>query len=359
MAVTRTCVREANLQRRDKQAQIAVHSALDFSDLLLTLREFYGLPELNTPQDLGLWGTHLRLRFETSDGRRLFLKEKPPYLSDDEFKCQLLLHAHIEHRHGPVAPLLASTTGAVVFSWHGHQFRLSEWARGRHLSSLNANDQTALGQTVARFHKAALDFSSEHCGDWTFPRNRGLVSPERWPEILEYTRFVDHALRTLQADCSMTMAWIRDWVRRHGVAIEHCKLPEQFIHGDVDCFNCIETENGDLLLVDLDESRWGYRLTDIAHAAAMTGGMLISTEDAPAVIRRHWQWRSIERLLSGFSKHTPLTMIERNLFNDSLGLSLIRCFVGGLDLDEPSCATITKELPSHLEALVAMLRALE
>jgi len=110
-------------------------------------------------------------------------------------------------------------------------------------------------------------------------------------------------------------------------------------------------------LVDLDEAHWGYRITDITYAAAIVGGMLFFREDVRAHISSSWQWTKIKQVLNGFDRHIPLTDVERACFNDLLGLNLIRCFVGGLDLDEPSIMP-PKDLPEQLDTLVTMLEAL-
>jgi len=211
---------------------------------------------------------------------------------------------------------------------------------------------------VARFQIAALGFESKYVGNWNFPQNRPFTCPERWPEILEYVNHVDRALMELYKHGSHALSWLRDWIRRHGNSIEQHELPEQFIHGDVDCFNCIVDSLGNSVLVDLDDAHWGYRITDIASSAAIVGGIILPSEDVPARVDGNWRWDNIEQVLVGFENHSHLTDIERACFNDFLGLNLVRSFVSCLNLDDPSIRP-QKDLPSQVDALIAMLKFLK
>jgi Ser/Thr protein kinase RdoA (MazF antagonist) len=301
------------------------------------------------------------LQLRAADGRILFLKEKPYYLYDDEFEFHLRLHCHVQQQNGPVVPLLVSASGGMVFLWEGRQFKLLEWMPGRHLCPSQPTELLELGSLIARFQIAALDFKSEYAGDWGFPRNRSFFCPERWAEILEYTKYIHYAFTALQKPEPRALSWIRDWVMRHGTSIEWQDLPQQFTHGDADYFNSVKGTTGDLALVDLDDAHWGYRIIDLTCAAAVVGGMLpTSEEDAYALASGGWQWQRIEILVSGFERLSCLTDVESSCFKSLLGLSLVRLLVGGLDLDEPSTAIPPEAvLLDQLDALVAMLEALE
>jgi len=186
------------------------------SQLLHSVNYYYQLPDCVILHELGLWGTHFRWKLKTPDGKLIFLKEKPYYLYSDEFKFLLCLHFHIQRRKGPVASLLISATGELSFSWEGREFAVQEWVTGRHLSPLQPNDLTELGDLIGQFQLVALDFESAYAGNWSFPRNRHFTCPESWSEILEYTKYIDCALARLDRQKVTTLLWIQEWVRRHG-----------------------------------------------------------------------------------------------------------------------------------------------
>lgn len=328
------------------------------TQLLSVVCSQYGFTDFTISQELGLWGSHIRWQLRSPKGQLFLLKEKPPYISDDEFESQLCLHHHIQRQNGPVVQLLITMTNELSLVWANRHLALLTWVEGRHLYPQQLEDNVELGGVIARFQDAAKSFES-NTGNWELPHNRHWTAPERWTHILAYTEYVRQALQEIEEkEKAVALHQIQDWIIRQGTILDAQELPEQFIHADADCFNCIQG-HGDTYIVDLDEVHWGYRVTDLAYAAAYVGGMHHVREDARGHIATVWQWEKIQGVLQGFGKHSSLTEVERANFHRFLGLNLIRAFISSLDLDTTNSITIPDDLVEQLKMLAILLALLE
>jgi Ser/Thr protein kinase RdoA (MazF antagonist) len=280
---------------------------------------------------------------------KLFLKEKPKYITYNHFILHLRLHEYVKRRQGPIASILRATNGQLWFRLDGRIFELQEWVEGKSPIPPSLSDSSKIGGLLGHFQNSVKEFKSERHSNWRFPTNRSLICPERWFEIANYTKFLNNALsKSENQDAGLTEG-IQRFVEEQGRSIEWTKLPRQFIYGDFDCLNCLKNSMGRMVLVDLDLVHWGYRMSDIAFAAAVICGMEYSRSSGYH-IRKKWQSDMERRLLSGYEEHVPMSNYEKQCLGKLFALNLVRAFVSCLDLD-----CVDPKIPSDfLEQIYAL-----
>jgi hypothetical protein len=94
----------------------------------------------------------------------------------------------------------------------------------------------------------------------------------------------------------------------------------------------VKDSSGKMILLDLDLVHWGYRISDIAFAVAVTCGMGYS-RSLGYHIRKKWRSDMARKLLSGYEKHSSFLTYEKQCLDELFALNLVRAFISCLDLD--------------------------
>jgi len=300
--------------------------------LLVRLSNEYALGECTILKEMDRNPAQTKYELETSKGIKLFLKEKPEYITYDHFVLHLRLQEYAKRRLGPIANIMKTTNGQLWFQVDERIFELQEWVEGKPPIPPSLRDSSKMGGLLGLFQNSVKEFKSKRNNNWRFPTNRSIICPERWQEIANYTKFLKNALsRSEKQDADLTDG-IQRFVEEQGHSVEWRKLPRQFIYGDFDCLNCLKDSFGIMMLVDLDLVHWGYRISDIAYAIAIICGMEYS-ESSGYHMRKKWQSALERQLLSGYEEHVQLSNYERQYLGKLIVLNLVRAFVSCLDLD--------------------------
>jgi Ser/Thr protein kinase RdoA (MazF antagonist) len=261
-------------------------------------REF-GLPELRLEQAVAGWGGHLRAVVRDATGRRLFLKERPFYLSGPEFEHSLRVQAAVSERDPGLVPAVLRTGKGrlcAVQPAGSRSFGLMELVDGG--AALSARDSGTLARELARLH-LALRAATPGLG-------RGQVRAgvrRRWfPDSAESIRwYVGHVLGTLRRDLIPPAGWaaVRHWLERQ----EPVPVPEpQWIHGDAAPGNVLQSATGKLTWIDFDDTRIGSPEWEVARAGALAGGY----RDGTAALRDTWDVERVRELTGGYRACAPL-----------------------------------------------------
>jgi Ser/Thr protein kinase RdoA (MazF antagonist) len=265
----------------------------------------------------------------------IFLKEKPYYLLNSEFAFHLELHDHAYKVGAPVVRLYKTRSGKLFGKWRGRCFELQEWIRGLQVSPERPADRQELGRLLAKLHRASMSFTGDYRGDWSFFRHRHPLFPDKqmrdWLSLLEYLR---QAFQKLAIDHDKDVDDLRRLIARDVSEIESTiGLCELHVHGDLVYANTVKSDSGTVYALDLDDSRWGYRMTDLAWSSM--NSLFSNTNSRVSEINPDKILAPLE-VIEGYQEVLAISEAELELAPRFLELALIRGFVDLLDLDEPT-----------------------
>lgn len=320
----------------------------------------YGLPSCQFIQDVSFWGETWRWHISTKDGQNYFFKEKAYYLTRDAFCLQQQLHAFLYDNGGPVVRLCKTTGGDEYLALDGRLFALQEYHHASHPNPANKADIEMLGKTLSLFHMRAQHFHPDHripFRDWSLPHLRGDYFPETWQEIMHYTHHLNRLYRYIGDTDFSALSRLRDWITHHSHTLKMLVVPMTWIHGDANCFNCLGNSQIGMVLVDVDNAHWGYRLSDVALAAASVGMIYQLTETDTPVLYQTLRTEYIDALLKGVREIFPFTEAEQRYWPIFLGLGMIRVLINYTDL-YMSNRNLARDLKLFTEQTIAMLAKL-
>lgn len=327
-------------------------------DLLSRLAQHYDLGHCDYVDEYISWGQHIRLLIQSSDHGKMFLKERPAFLNPAEYSLHIRAHAYLAEQNSCVVPIMWSNTGDLIFEWQGRHFYLQKWLPARAIHDDNDNDAWKLGVALGQFLKDIWTFpATKHERSFAYPSSRGSFSPSTWPEILAYIGLIDHAVQahnTRHIIFEIT-EWLRNWVQKTGKQMEPFLFPAQFVHGDIQRFNCIVDSLGQVYLVDLERLHWSYRIMEIANACIMLGAFDSPIVPPQAHTKSALNRRIMSKTFSGVQSQVELSQIEEDHFGYFLGFALVRNFIGALDFDVPTSLTVPDDLETQLMAVVTMI----
>lgn len=328
--------------------------------ILDVVAEMYGLPVCQLLQDLALWGETWRWHISMKDGKHYFLKEKADFLTEEAFVLQQHLHAFTYENGGPVVKLYETTQGTWYLTIDGRLFTLQEYCPVGHPDPTNRADIEELGKTLSRFHKRAESFRPGHLanqGDWSLQKLRANYFPEIWQEITSYTYHLDRLYQHVgYTDCS-ALLWLRGWITRQGHALNTLTFSTTWIHGDINCFNCLGNSQMGMVLIDTDSFHWGYRLSDVALAAASVGMIYQLAETDEPTLYQTLRTEYIHALLRGVEEIFPFTEVERQCWPIFLGFGMVRALIDYTELYVTN-KHLSRDLKVFVERTIAMLSTL-
>jgi Ser/Thr protein kinase RdoA (MazF antagonist) len=318
------------------------------SRLLSSIADAYGLVSLVPLESRATWGGHLRGRLQDKQGHVYLIKERSPELTPELFEAHLKLHRHVESFGGPVAHLIPSSGGATHVTIDNRQFELQAFCAGSS-GHLAVGEVRSAGRALARFLGIASTFGAWPVGDWSVPRDRSSRLPDRWEWIVPYLRHlaVDPVSGSLVSE--LVSAIIS---AQHAPDSWH-SLPAQMIHGDVHPVNFVASGDS-TILVDLDEARFGYRLWDIAHAAAAIG--CIQTSGRENDVRESWDVTRLGSFVAGLSDFMSLSQSENVLMRGVLASATAVVVIEDLDYDVT--APTANQAREVLARLIGLMRTL-
>lgn len=234
-------------------------------------------------------------RAEGPDGVYFFRDVKPAFAETARTAADIQLYLH---RQGFDVPRIVSTTD-------GQPYRVIPEADGLHLTVLYEHiagsepdmeqDAERAGDLVGRMHKAMQAYDGPlPARDKPFFIDRYLAQQQAMgypPQKVE--AFRRHADRL----------WER--VRR---------LPRGFCHGDLYVGNLHRAENGHLYILDFDTACHAFPLFDVALVCNATDYFTYETDGHARTQAR------LDRFLSGYTPHVPVTDAERAIVFDLLGI---------------------------------------
>jgi Ser/Thr protein kinase RdoA (MazF antagonist) len=150
---------------------------------------------------------------------------------------------------------------------------------------------------------------------------------------------------------------IRDTIASLATRHEWESLPRQWLHGDPSPENCINDASRGLCLIDLDDAHWGYRLWDVARAAAEVGAILPRLRARTSRFRDHCDQVLASELIIGFTEVVTLSDPERRACTASVALAAVALGVELMDLS-PNQRHVARELPNQVECVLVAMRAM-
>lgn len=288
----------------------------------------YGLSGVRVLSDLGLWGGTLRLHCVTASGFHFLLKEKPHYLSPEDWPIHLAVHSGAQEKGGPVSPLIRTPSGATGVRADGRYFEVQGWVDGR---TSTAGEAEEFGRALGLFH---LSVAGMPPGDPRLPRSRGRWTPDDPAGLAAY---LDRHCRPRIADDSPARAPFAELRRTVHDLCEMTPatgLVESYLHGDTAPANAIRTGDSSLALIDFDDARWGNRVFDLAHATAMAAGFATGPDDEN-VVRSEWDAPVAHAVVRGYGSVVDLTPGERGDLGRQLSVATLASGFSCLDVDDP------------------------
>ncbi|WP_170875176.1 phosphotransferase [Virgibacillus pantothenticus] len=282
---------------------------------------------------LGRWGESVRWLINGKTNKFL-LKEKPYYLDEEDFAFQRKLQEFLYQKGGPVARIVRTGNDKLEAKTpSGRTFELQYWIEGQRLSPSNKNDLIDIGSSIALFAILTRGFNSSR-NNWELPKCRPIHFPINKSDFIKKMELIKDSLTELNINNLEHYAATLRWVESAYANINWGFLPESYIHGDAHLFNAVRDEYNKVILVDLDDSRWDYRITDLVWCCSISSCIQWDIEYSEPRINSDINLKNIHYLLVGYNKVTELTEEELNSFPNLLGLNLIMSFILCLGLDE-------------------------
>jgi Ser/Thr protein kinase RdoA (MazF antagonist) len=303
----------------------------------------YALGDLSIVEDLDGWGGRLRLRCRTAAGRDVFVKEKAPYLDGDDWHLHLQVHGASARAGGPVPRLLTTVDGEPGVTVEGRLFEVQEWVAGRPLGA-TVPDARLLGRAIALFHRSTRAMPP---GTTAQPACRRHWSPDDVPTLLHaIARYCRPRLPESTPEMRTLDALARAVRDRPGPA-----RADTYLHGDTALANAVRADDGTVVLIDLDDARWGDRLFDLAHAVAVAGTVV----PAPHGLRTRWDEDVAAAVVTGYAEVSPLTAGDLRRLTPCLTVATVAAGISELELDDPEFA-LRDDLAGQLENLMTLVR---
>ncbi len=159
-----------------------------------------------------------------------------------------------------------------------------------------------------------MEQDAEQAGDLVGRMHRAMRDYQGPLPTRDKPFFIDRYLAQQQA-MGYPQAGI-DAFRQHGEHLWNrvCELPRGFCHGDLHVGNLHRTDNGDLYILDFDTACRAFPLFDIALVCNATDYFTYEADGYERTAAR------LERFLSGYTKHLPVTEADRAAVFDLLAI---------------------------------------
>lgn len=238
------------------------------------------------------WGDHIRAVVDTTDGIRLWVKERPSYLTGREFAAIRNTTLLLYRLGAPVpAPPL---NHPPLFEANGRLFLVERYSGD---PALRSPLHPTIGAAFARFHNTAAAVRT-----WRRRRHRRpLLSPLHHSDtparLLYRLRTLTHSSdgRSIRREALQTLHWLDE------ILSPWSTMPQprsQWIHGDAAPENCVLSADT-VTLVDFDDSRWGEPEWDLIQ-------YVFRSCSTPEQVERGASLSSIADFLAAYQEHRSL-----------------------------------------------------
>lgn len=330
--------------------------------LLDTVRQAYALEEIVDFTPIVSFGDTIRWLVSLSSGKKFFLKEKVFYLRSTEFIHKIHLHEYISNRKGPVVALKKTINKRSYFNFEKKYFELQYWIEGRSLNFDN-KDLYVFGRVLGIFHECGHYFNSNSYNTaknfWITPKARALFFPDHPALICEYINILDKLCTNMGLPINLIKE-IKNHIQEMIGKISWDKLPLAWLHGDASPFNALlSNSNKEILLIDLDNARKGYRIWDLLRGAVAAGAFDFTSQIVKDV-RNSWNDSLMESIFTGYSEVSRITPIEWKNLKPCLGVMLVLAFISEFDLDDEIYGICSKtNLHQNIQNVKILLDKLE
>lgn len=325
--------------------------------LLDRISEEYKINEIRIDERFGTWGTNIRWKLIDSNDTYYFLKEKPHYLKDNEFR-KSLLYQQLLLKNGILAPkiYLTLTKHKDYFRYENRCFVLMEWIHGIKLGCTDYQDIVNLGGLAGEISLKTKNIIDEK--NWKSPRSRYLFLPEiskkapkKYYDLLKFKNLLDSPEVISLLEESLEI--LNNLEKR----VIWGGLTESWIHGDLHHHNVIrQIETNKLVAFDFDDCHWGYSLTEVAWQSILLGAWYWPSLNDGPILRKEIDFILIEKLLNGVSITNLLSKEDYESLPYFLGVILFYSIISIKQINEQEFNLDVDEFNGMLLTMNEMLK---
>lgn len=324
--------------------------------LLDEISKKYKLSNIRTDEMFGTWGTNIRWKLIDSNDKYYFLKEKPHYLKDDEFK-KSLLYQKMLLKNGISTPKIYLTfdKNEDYLEYDNRCFVLMEWIHGIKLDCTDYRDIANLGGLAGEISMKTRNILDEQ--NWESPINRNLFlpdisknSPTKYSDLLKFKNLLDRPEILNSVKGSLEI------LNNLEKKVIWGNLTESWIHGDLHHHNVIrQIETNKLVAFDFDDCHWGYSLTEVAWQSILLGAWYWPNLDDGPILRKEIDFVLIENLLNGVSNTNLLSDDDYDSLPYFLGVILFYSIISIKQINEQEFNLEIDEFSDMLSIMNEML----
>ncbi|WAA08819.1 phosphotransferase enzyme family protein [Fervidibacillus albus] len=252
-------------------------------------------------------GERVRWILEADSGEKYFLKEKPYYLKPKKFLSILPFYLTFPKSSVQTPPICLTVDNDFHIEVDGRYFFLLQWINGASLNPKNKNDLIELGELAAKIHSSSI----EQKRNWNYPECRLTHFPDVRPAGIDK---MVQILTSYGYENKVLSNLVWEWrllLQKEERNVWWEELPAAWIHGDLHHFNILRDSSGNLVLIDLDDVHWGYRLADIAWAIVICLAWEWPSLDTTPFLKESLSQEELQYILQGYEKVTSLTEVEK------------------------------------------------
>ncbi|EML6324643.1 phosphotransferase [Bacillus cereus] len=292
---------------------------------------------------------------EDEYGKKYFLKEKPYYLNNEEFKNTIEFHSILRSKGIHTPYILKNKSENRIFKFANRMFVIYEWVEGNTLSPKNSNDLTALGMQLAIFHKLKLNKQ----GSWNSPLCRYLHFLDIRKKDMNEIFKILNSFGPDDAELSTLINELQRWISFNEKTIDWDKLEKSWLHGDPHLFNFIKKINGEMVFIDLDDMHWGYRLSDLIWAITICCIWDWDTVNANPIIRESINSEVLSKIIDSYEQVSGLNEMEKKAIPYFLVAMIIKSVVCIKGLIRNSKNLASKDVIYYLQRVKLLVNDIE
>lgn len=286
----------------------------------------------------------------TSSGAWIARQRHPDFCAKDRLRFDHACARHLAARGAAVLPPREGPGGRTWWRFADHIWEVHAYVEGRTMRENDVADARGLGEALARFHQAGMDF---------MPRfeKMGLRGETDPADLL---RKID-VLATHSPACARAAKRYRPWVEAAAETLPDARYREQpqvLGHGDIQPGNVLFAEESRVLaFIDIDWCAWQPRIYDLAFAIAFccaTHAEPFDPADIWSLTQRPCVRASLrEAFLSAYTAAMPpLAATERAALDAQILLSWCHARIfGAFKVPEEQRAAFLERPPRSLAPL--------
>lgn len=248
----------------------------------IRIRELRPLPKTN------------RAWLVDTDGDLLVLRIHGPERGMAHAGEMAVLRLCYEERY-PAPRLIPTAAGNVLFPWKEGEGYITSWIEGDEPSG-DVDDAYCLGLATGQLHAISTDQRGLPMTNFAIPSaRREFHALDADPAVRSWKGYVDLRRQLLAA-----------WADLPDLET----VPQAIVHTDVCWGNSIRTANGEIVLIDWDDTGLGAAIQDVGYFLAHNA-VLPATGD-------QWAPDIAMAFLKGYESVRPLTPVEQDLLPDAM-----------------------------------------